>query len=164
MKKPRLAFAAMLAAFAVSLTACQAQSAQERVGEALGLDVSSGSEVFQEDTHSGNGDGTTCLALSFSDGSVQQEIQGNPAWQALPLDETTEILVYGKETGTTKTGPFLSDEDGNPLAPVIQNGYYCFIDRHTDTETGILERSSFNFTVGIYDTDTDTLYFYELDT
>ena len=58
----------------------------------------------------------------------------------------------------------LSDWDWNPLVPDIQNGYYRLIDRHSDRETDILDRYSFNFTVGLYDTDNNTLYFCELDT
>ena len=48
--------------------------------------------------------------------------------------------------------------------PEIQNGYYRLIDRHSDTDTGILDRYSFNFTLGVYDSDTNTLYCCEVDT
>lgn len=38
------------------------------------------------------------------------------------------------------------------------------IDRQEDQETDILDRPSFNVTVGLYDTDTNTLYCCTLDT
>ena len=53
---------------------------------------------------------------------------------------------------------------GNPLVREIQNGYYILIDRQEDQETDILDRPSFNVTVGLYDTDTNTLYCCTLDT
>lgn len=68
------------------------------------------------------------------------------------------------EDGTSKEGPFLADENGEPVVPEIQNGYYLLIDRHSDTKSNILERGSFNFTVGLYDTDNNTLYCCKLDT
>lgn len=102
--------------------------------------------------------------LSFNDDIVLEKIKNNTEWSAFPLDETVQTLVYGVETETTKDGPFLTDENGKSLVPEIQNGYYCLIDRHSDTKAEILERNSFNFTLGLYDTDTNTLYFCELDT
>ena len=49
--------------------------------------------------------------------------------------------------------------------PEIREGYYRLIDRHAEAgESDILERSSFNFTLALYDTGADTLYFFELDT
>ncbi|MCB7514907.1 hypothetical protein LI073_13060 [bacterium 210917-SL.2.15] len=164
MRKSLVALLCMIMVLSIALTACKSESSQNIVSEALNIDVSSGSEVSHYDTHSGNGDGVSCIVLSFSDSSVLEEIKINTEWKAFPLDETMQALVYGVEDETEKVGPFLSDGDGNPLVAEIQNGYYCLIDRHSDTETNILERHSFNFTVGLYDTDTDTLYFCELDT
>lgn len=34
----------------------------------------------------------------------------------------------------------------------------------TKKDVDLFERSSFNFTLAIYDTDTNTLYYFELDT
>lgn len=146
------------------LTGCGSSSPQDTVSKGLGLDVSEGREVSVYDTHSGNGDGTSCIALQFEDTTVLEAIEANTEWSAFPLDETVRTLVYGAETENGKMGPFLEDRDGNPLVPNIQNGYYRLIDRHTDKDTGLLERHSFNCTVGLYDTDSNTLYYCELDT
>ena len=164
MRNSFAALAALTMVLLVALTACKSESARDAVSEALGIDASSGSELSAYDTHSGNGDGASCVALRFSDDTVLEEIKDGTEWESFPLDETVQTLVYGTETGTTKAGPFLSDGDGNPLVPEIQNGYYRLIDRHSDTGTNILERHSFNFTVALYDTNTNTLYFCELDT
>lgn len=152
----------------VSVMAYSRNGTKGIVSEALFLDVSSGSEVSNYDTHSGNGDGTSYIVFSFKDDTVLTEIQNNAEWKAFPLDETVQILVYGAEDETSKYGPYLTDNDGMPLVPVIQNGYYLLIDRQVekDKATGadILHRGSFNFDLGLYDTDTNTLYFCQLDT
>ena len=49
------------------------------------------------------------------------------------------------------------------------SGWYYFYDRHTESlnrndPSDILERSSFNFDIAIYDADTDTLYYISIDT
>ena len=60
------------------------------------------------------------------------------------LDDTVQKLVYGSSDGTTQIGPMLNDNEGNPIVPEIQNGYYLLIDRQNDAETDILDRYSFN--------------------
>lgn len=150
------------------LTACGSKSTQDTVSKELGIDVSSGKEVSNYDTHSGNGDGTSYVVLSFSNDTVVAEIQSNSSWKSFPLDETVETLVYGVSDETISVGPYLSDDEGNALVPKIQNGYYLLIDRQVESEKAsrvdILQRPSFNFTLGLYDTDTNTLYFCKLDT
>ena len=48
----------------------------------------------------------------------------------------------------------------------IANGFYRLIDRHSDAGDGqnLLERASLNVTLAVYDADSDTLYFCEMDT
>ena len=114
------------------------------------------------------------MQLQFSDGEVLEQIEESGDWEAFPLDRTAQALVYGvtEETGTEETGitvfqtgPYLNDSDGNLLVPEIREGYYRLIDRHAQAgESDILDRHSFNFTLALYDTETDTLYFCELDT
>ena len=146
------------------LTACGPKSPKDTVSKELGLDVSDGKEISNYDTHSGNGDGTSCVAIRFEDDTVLKEIQENQDWKKFPLDETVQALVYGVSDETGGTGPLLVDNDGNDLVPEIRNGYYRLIDRQTDKETDILHRYSFNFTVGLYDTDSNVLYCCDLDT
>lgn len=155
--------AIMLALF--SLTACGSSSIQDTVSAELGIDVSGGEELSASDTHGGfHGDGASSVALSFSDSNVLDEIKENTEWKPFPLDETVQALVYGVKDETSSIGPFINDGNGNPLVREIQNGYYILIDRQEDQETDILDRPSFNVTVGLYDTDTNTLYCCTLDT
>lgn len=149
----------------LSLTACTPNSAQDTVSAELGMDVSCGKEVSGMDTHGGfHGDGVSCIVLQFEDEKILEQIKENADWKPFPLDKTVQALVYGVKDETGSIGPFLNDENGNPLVPEIENGYYLLIDRHTDKETDILSRASFNFTVGLYDTDHNTLYCCSLDT
>lgn len=172
MKKNIIFLAAAATLLLAGLTACKAKTPQDLASEALSLDLSSGSEVSSYDTHSGNGDGTSCMVLSFQDDAVLEQIQESVSWHPLPVDQTTQVLVYGfsEETGETswQIGPFLTDDNGNPLVPEVQNGYYVLLDRQAEDGkapgSDILNRGSFNFTFGLYDTDTDTLYCCELDT
>ena len=145
------------------LTACGAKS--DEVAKVLGLDVSKGEEISNYDTHGGShGDGTTCIAYRFDDDTILEEIKSSSEWSEFPLDDTVQVLVYGLSDGTTQIGPMLNDNEGHPIVPEIQNGYYLLIDRQNDATADILHRYSFNFTLGLYDTDTNTLYLCELDT
>lgn len=164
----KLGWIGIVLVFVFSLVACGAQSPQDMVSEALGVDASTGSTMSSMDTHSGNGDGVSCVVLHYDGDEMIKQIKADTAWKPFPLDETVQTLVYGVSDETSSTGPFLTDEDGETLVPAIQNGYYRLIDRQAEpgkaTGTDILNRASFNFTVGLYDTDTNTLYCCELDT
>lgn len=72
----------------------------------MGIDVSSGKEVSNDDTHNGNEDGITYIVLSFEDDTVLEEIKKNSEWKAFPLDETVQILVYGVSDDRSSVGPF----------------------------------------------------------
>ena len=164
----KLGWIGIVLVFVFSLAACGSQDLQEIVSEALGVDASSGSAMSSMDTHGGNGDGTSFIVLHYDGDEMIKQIKADTAWQPFPLDETVKTLVYGVSDATSSIGPFLTDEDGKALVPEIENGYYRLIDRQVeeDKTTGadILNRASFNFTVGLYDTDTNTLYCCELDT
>lgn len=164
----KLGWIGIVLVFVFSLASCGSQEPQEIVSEALGVDSSTGSTMSSMDTHSGNGDGISCVVLHFDGNEMIKQIEADDAWQPFPLDETVQTLVYGVSDAENSIGPFLTDEDGKALVPEIKNGYYRLIDRQVeqDTATGadILNRASFNFTVGLYDTDTNMLYCCELDT
>lgn len=139
---------------------------QEKLSKEIGIDVSGGTEISSYDTHGGNGDGASCVALSFSGDEVLRQIEADQRWKKLPADRTVEALIYGISDETSIIGPFLSNQNGKKLIPRIQNGYYLFIDRHRDAEKNqdVLERKSYNFTAAFYDADDRILYFGKLDT
>ena len=154
-----------LALTALALGGCAAEKEEKTVEKGLGLELSGVTHISAYDSHGGfNGDGVSFIALTFEDGGLEQQLAADPAWQSLPADETVQALVWGVEDEAGSTGPLLTGSDGQPLVPAVQAGYYRLIDRHSDTQTPILERGSFNFTVGVYDADARILYYCELDT
>ena len=157
----KLAVLLTAAIICVSLVACGKKTPQEIVSKELCVDVSGGTEISYEDTHGGfHGDGTTSIVLQFNDSSVLEAIKKASVWKEFPLDEIMQEIVYGSDMeidGRPAPGPFMQ-------VPEIQNGYYILIDRHSEKDKNILERYSFNFTVGLYDADTNIMYFCKLDT
>ena len=168
----------VMAALALILSACGVGSARgvlDEVAGVLELDLSGCEVVSSRDSHGGfHGDGTAFAELNCSHTGVLDQIKEDSNWKAFPLDRTAQSLVYGvtEQTGTEETGimvyqtgPYLTGEEGDPLVPEIREGYYRLIDRHAQAgESDILDRHSFNFTLALYDTETATLYFCELDT
>lgn len=145
------------------LTGCGSLTVEPDQKELM-ITLDSAKKESEVDTHGGFlGDGYSLTVYSCDDGLVLTRIQENKEWKTLPLDDVTEKLIYGKNG----IGPYLCDEELNPIFPQVENGYYILIDRQ-DKETAegreILDRYSFNFTIGLYDTDTNKLYVGRLDT
>lgn len=170
-KKGNLKILAVAAMSAALLSSCGYIFAEPKdiVSEGLQLELPDVKEVNYQDSHDGfHGDGMTFAVMDCSGSDIVDQIYGNPDWKPLPPDDTVKALVYGYEDDNTKIGPYLADEDGDPLIPEIDEGYYILIDRQTEdgetAEEDILSRASFNFTLGIYDSGTDMLYYFELDT
>lgn len=78
-----------------TLTACSSKSPNEIASNTLGFDLSSGKVISSYDTHSGNGDGSTCFTFSFDDNAILNHIQKSSDWNPLPIDETTQAIIYG---------------------------------------------------------------------
>lgn len=161
-KKNMMSPAGILLVLTLFLNGCSSSgNAESIVSESLSIDVSGAEEITDADSHEGlHNDGTTYIILKFKDNRLSEQIKGNSQWHSLPMDRKTETLAYGISDREKSIGPYLGDIE----LPEIQNGYYRLIDRHEENDTDILERTSFNFTLGIYDTDTKTLYFCEIDT
>jgi len=98
-----------------------------------------------------------------------EELENNTSWSKLPLTDNLNIAVYGKKTISESIGPFVINDKGDACFPLVDNGYYFFLDRNSESkdekdDTNLLNRNSFNFTVAIYDIDKKVLHYYELDT
>ena len=101
--------------------------------------------------------------------ALEPEMQESDKWNSFPLPEELEKVVYGKTEGNVTTGPYIVDAFDDMRIPEITKGYYYFKDRHSEStdlydSSPILERHSFNFTILLYDCDTDLLYIIEEDT
>ena len=134
----------------------------------LGINISSGTIITHTDSHGGfHGDGITFLEVAFEDDSCLNQIKGNSSWKQLPVSYPVDALLYGTQIGSSSIGPYVT-EGGKKLFPKAETGYYYFKDRHTGAEgqgsKDVVNRHSFNFTVALYDEDTQTLYYCEFDT
>lgn len=122
--------------------------------------------VAESDTHGGfHGDGAYSLILDCAGnrGKAWELLQG---WQPLPLSENLALLLYGGEKDGTSYAYGLAEE---AHLPRVEHGFYCFYDRHSEStdpsvDTHLLDRGSFNFSLAIYDSDADRLYYFEYDT
>lgn len=162
----------VLLSLLIVLNGCQLHifSSKNEISRELGVDVSKGEQLAYTDSHGGfHGDGQIFAALKFSDDKLLEEIESNDDWNPLPLSENLTAVVYGISDENSSVGPYLTEEEGEPVIPEIQNGYYFFLDRHSESRDShddgeLLQRHSFNFTIALYDVDTDTLYYVKLDT
>lgn len=172
----RISVSVVLIGILLNTVGCMSEYAHtfsltEYISDIIEVDVSNGKKFFDYDDHGGFlGDGKMVVEFSFSDSDCINSIKESSAWNTLPLTKNLEIFVYG---GTPYSyviyGSFINDEDKNIVIPKIENGYYCFVDRHSESadkkdDSKLLSRYSINCSLAIYDTDTDILYYLELDT
>jgi len=155
------------------MTGCGAEkenSISSEISKTIGVDVSVGEVISKSDSHGGfHGDGYTVIEIQLNDTSISDQIKDNEDWNTLPLTENLTALVYGVQTESSSVGPMIHSGDGAPVIPEVENGYYYFLDRHSQStnpedDSGVLDRASYNFTIAIFDTDQQTLYYMELDT
>lgn len=144
---------ALILLLALLLGACgEKQTARERVGEALGLDLSWAELMSENDTHGGfHGDGITIIQLRVGD--ISGFLEGKEGWHELPLDP--EHPVYGYIIGS-----FPEDCD---------TGKWYFYDRHSKASdpydsSQLNKRHSMNFTAAVYNSESGVLNYYEFDT
>lgn len=124
------------------------------------------SVVEELDTHGGFiGDGSHYLILDCSD-NKQKALEIIKNWNKLPLPETLNVVMFGGEKDGVAYGYELAKE---AHMPKVENGYYIFEDRHSESNDGkddadLLGRHSFNFSMAVYDCNTDKMYYFAFDT
>lgn len=129
---------------------------QRAISKGIGLDVRDSEVLYEMDTHGGFlGDGIAKVVLKMND-DLTEAIEGDSLWHELPLPEELKLGVF-------------CDEEGNRLIGEIENGYYFFMDRHSEAEdifdpSDLNKRASWNYSFAVYDADESILYVYELDT
>lgn len=124
----------------------------------FGFNITEFTVVAEDDTHGGFlGDGAYYLILDCSEKAEQAKLLVKD-WKELPLTANLQVAMYGSY-----------DFAEEAHWPTVNNGVYKFVDRHSEAvdksdDTNLLSRYSFNFSIAVYDLDTNTLYYYELDT
>lgn len=113
-----------------------------------------------KNTHGGfHGDGEAFAKIFFTQEQsekVENRIKKNQHWRKLPLSEIV----------ASSTGIF----DKEMKIPEIENGYWFYLDRSSEAKDKNDEndmyngRYSHNYSVAVFDSDKNILYYYELDT
>ena len=154
----------MIAALIFTLSACGTNDNNKKtildISDMLDIEISQESVIGMQNDDNG------FVSLEITDTNTVDEIKSE--WKELPLTENLTALVYGLEDETSSIGPYIS-EDGEALFPKVENGYYYFYDRHSESkdhfdDTNVLARHSFNFVIAIFDTDTNRMYYSRFDT
>ena len=162
MKKMIRSLTAVIA-MAILVSACQSY---DDISMVLGADVNTAKVISKGDDHGGfHGDGERYIEFEFEDDTFEDTIKEDNTWHTLAVkDDTVTALLYGLETPEMTYGPYLEYN-----MPKVEKGYYFFYDRHSESKdpfdsSEVLERSSLNFTVAVYDAEVDKLYYVEFDT
>ena len=136
----------------------------------LGFKTSEFTVVDEKDTHGGfHGDGDYYLILDCS-GKTEQAAELIKDWSPLPLTENLQRVMNMTCGGVDDDGVYYSKTLAEIAHwPIIENGVYKFIDRHSEAidksdDTNLFNRYSYNFSVAVYDLGTNTLYYFEFDT
>lgn len=138
-------------------TAC---SSKKYISRVVKVDISKCNTIIDEDTHGGFlGDGELFYKASCKNSNLKDEVKN---WKEFPLTENLNSLVYDEEKTFTLLSKYFD-------MPRIENGYYLFIDRHSESndsrdDSNLFSRASMNFSLAIYDADTGMFYYYDLDT
>ena len=174
MKIKRILCALLALAVIAALAGCGTKNDLKQISKILSVDCAGAEVVTKYDSHGGFlGDGTLFYALQFSDGSAVDAIKASGDWKPFPLSDSLKTAIWGWQDDEHDYAPLIiKDNDwDNPLIPQVENGYYFFRDRHSyaadpKDDSAFLDESrpSYNFTVAIYDTDTNMLYYSEFDT
>ena len=154
-----------LAFACLALCGCVFGDDMSYISRQLNADLTDAKLVRYEDSHGGFlGDGETVAILDMSRASEKflDRVEG---WNPLPLSENLQLLLYGgrRDIKSYDGFAFLKEKG----IPEVVNGFWYFRNRQEDIDwrnDDIFDAYSFNFTVAIYNKDTATLYFYEIDT
>ena len=114
-------------------------------------------------------DGLSYGSVQFSDtyyAQISHQMQKSDAWHAFPLETELTYLLHGY-TQNNLTVPSLLDGDAWDI-PDVWCGYYYFIDHDYEGEepqdlSDLSERDSLHITLVLYDTDSCTLHYWELE-
>ena len=157
MKRNKRALILLLITIVFVISACGRTGGIKEIAKSSGIDLGRGKEISFEDTHGGfHGDGCIFAKIGFEDSSLTEDLKKNREWKKLPLSDNLNTFIYG-------------GYDSKLEIPKIKEGYYYFKDRHSESEdvrddSELMSRASFNFTLLIYDSETDIMYIIEYDT
>ena len=117
-------------------------------------------KIEEKDTHGGfHGDGEALIKVYFSYKQAEKfirKIDKNIHWNKLPMKDILQTCINNNTTDEISV-------------PIIENGYWFFLDRHSKATNkynyyDMFDRASSNYSIAIFDIDSNVLYIYSLDT
>lgn len=154
----------LLAIFLVIVIICiYYNSINQKISRDLGVYVPNSLKFEYEDTHGGFlGDGILLAEANLNGKQINQIIDKSKTnWNKTPISLEKQLLIYGSVSDGTRTVP---DIDGNDRIPEIDNGYWIFKDRTSkEKKERFPDSRSGNYSVGVIDLDTNTLYYIKFD-
>lgn len=151
------------------MSGCGGKNMNAYIGKQIGLSLPNCAKIKYTDTHGGNGDGDLYAVVSFPDSKTAAQFSGSLAKADWPTKFTDDMVpwFYG---GAIVTKGEASSTDGyfrdmNLDVPKVKNGYFFYRDRYREQygEPCSFAPYTWNFTMAVFDSDTDTLYFIEGD-
>ena len=134
-------------------------SKKQYIEKTIGISLKNCSIKEEKDTHGGFlGDGEYFAKLECSNIELD-------SFKKLPLSNKLEEVMNMKFCESKNC----ENSFEKYKIPKLESGYYYFADRHSDTkdihdDSNLNNRSSYNFSLAIYDSKTKIMYYYELDT
>jgi len=156
----KIVYSILIAIIIFCIIGCASFSTSEYINQEINIDISKCNILIDNDGHEGFlGDGEYFVKADCS-GDSENILKQIRFWNELPLPEDVQLIMYGEEKDYRTYSSDLADKAG---IPTIKNGVYLFDDRHIQNDKAFLDRSSYNFTVALYDKDFDMFYYYEYD-
>ena len=122
------------------------------VSQKTEVDVTQGDISFGFDSHGGfHGDGTLYLEIKMPD-SFEERLNHASLWSELPLTEKIAAACHmeiDKHHG----------KDNETIIPEVENGFWYYLDRSPDISVEL----PLNYTIAVYDSNTDVLYYCDVD-
>ena len=142
----------------------------QRTSEILEIDLSDGKYLNRIETHCGflyDGDYYATIQF-FETDKILESLNNNSHWKKEALPKSLVYLLYDEEADDKIH--FINDP--KMVFPHTDNYYYFFINRsalfeepeNRNPDYLLNWEYSFNFTVALFDLNTNILYIYELDT
>lgn len=144
----------------------------EDIGESLGLELAGCPVEILKNTYGSYwsyGEYTAAVPLTPEQAEAAEAGMTGTYWHSGPLPLQLRAVLYGTTANTDYRGPFFTDYDGNLLIPEADPEAFFFRDRAGDRIAPadwkrLHNDYQMNFTLAVYDADTNILYFFMKDT
>ena len=163
MKKKKMKLIVLFVCVIVLNVGCTFNNKKEYISNIIEISLDNCTIENENDSHDGFlGDGDYFAKIICGEQEINQI---KSKWKKLPLKDEIQHVMNMKQCNNEGCKDVYEKYN---ISNII-NGYYYFYDRHKEAtnnkdEKWLNKRSSYNFSVGIYDSDNYVLYYYELDT